>query len=130
MRIAQHWKEYELLDTTDGERLERWGDRILIRPDPQILWSTGQRHPLWNKAHARYHRSRTGGGQWETYRALPAEWEIGYDSPEAGLIGLRFRLKPMGFKHTGLFPEQAVNWDFMHDLIAESNREISVLNFL
>ncbi len=101
---------------------------FLIRPDPQILWSTGQRHPLWNNAHARYHRSRTGGGQWETYRALPAEWEIGYDSVKAGLAGLRFRLKPMGFKHTGLFPEQAVNWDAMATLIRGAGRPIRVLN--
>lgn len=128
MRIAKNWKDYELLDTTDGERLERWGDRILIRPDPQILWSTGQQHPLWRKAHARYHRSRTGGGQWETYQSLPDVWEIGYDSPEAGLHGLRFRLKPMGFKHTGLFPEQAVNWNAMATMIREADRPIRVLN--
>lgn len=128
MRIAENWKDYELLDTTDGERLERWGDCVLIRPDPQILWSTGQRHPLWKRAHARYHRSRTGGGQWENYRSLPDVWEIGYDNPAAELKGLRFRLKPMGFKHTGLFPEQAVNWDAMAEMIREAGRPVRVLN--
>ena len=128
MRIAQNWKDYELLDTTDGERLERWGNCILIRPDPQILWSTGQRHSLWRKAQARYHRSRTGGGQWENYQPLPDVWEIGYDSPAAGLAGLRFRLKPMGFKHTGLFPEQAVNWEAMATMIRCADRPIRVLN--
>lgn len=127
MRTAENWKDYELLDATDGERLERWGDALLIRPDPQILWSTGRRHPLWKKAHARYHRSATGGGHWESFRPLPEVWEIGYDSP-AGLDGLRFRLKPMGFKHTGLFPEQAVNWDAMARMIRRAGRPIRVLN--
>jgi len=126
MRAAVNWKDYELLDATDGERLERWGDCILIRPDPQILWSTGRRHPLWKKAQARYHRSNSGGGHWETYRPLPDVWEIGYDSPVVD--GLRFRLKPMGFKHTGLFPEQATNWDFMSEKIKNAGREIKVLN--
>ncbi len=121
MRAADNWKEYELLDATDGERLERWGEAILIRPDPQILWSTGKRHPLWKKAQARYHRSSSGGGHWETYRPLPEVWEIGYRS-------LRFRLKPMGFKHTGLFPEQAVNWDKMGECIRRAQRPVRVLN--
>ena len=128
MRTAENWKDYELLDATDGERLERWGDALLIRPDPQILWSTGRQHPLWKKAHARYHRSATGGGHWETYRSLPDVWEIGYDSKAADITGLRFRLKPMGFKHTGLFPEQAVNWDAMARLIRHAGRPIRVLN--
>ncbi len=121
MRAANNWKDYELLDCSEGERLERWGDIILIRPDPQILWSTPKTHPLWKQAHARYHRSRTGGGQWETYKKIPDVWEIGYGD-------LRFRLKPMGFKHTGLFPEQAVNWDWMATAIREANRPIRVLN--
>jgi len=121
MRAADQWKDYELLDTSGGERLERWGDIILIRPDPQVIWNTGHRHPLWNKAHARYHRSKTGGGQWEVFKKIPDAWEIGYDT-------LRFRLKPMGFKHTGLFPEQAVNWDMMARLIEEAGRPIKVLN--
>ncbi len=128
MRIAENWKDYELLDATDGERLERWGECILIRPDPQILWSTGKRHPFWKRAHARYHRSNTGGGHWETYRSLPDVWEIGYDVPSCGLNGLRFRLKPMGFKHTGLFPEQAVNWEAMAQMIRKADRPIRVLN--
>ena len=128
MRTAENWNDYELLDATDGERLERWGEFWLIRPDPQILWSTGRRHPLWKKAHARYHRSATGGGHWESYRPLPEVWEIGYDSPTAGLTGLHFRLKPMGFKHTGLFPEQAVNWDAMAQIIRRADRPIRVLN--
>lgn len=128
MRTAENWNDYELLDATDGERLERWGEFWLIRPDPQILWSTGRRHPLWKKAHARYHRSATGGGHWEAYRPLPEVWEIGYESPTAGLTGLHFRLKPMGFKHTGLFPEQAVNWDAMAQIIRRAGRPIRVLN--
>ena len=121
MRAANNWKDYELLDCSEGERLERWGDIILIRPDPQILWSTPKTHPLWKQAHARYHRSRTGGGQWETYKKIPDVWEIGYGD-------LRFRLKPMGFKNTGLFPEQAVNWDWMATAIREADRPIRVLN--
>ncbi|MBQ2938786.1 MAG: class I SAM-dependent methyltransferase [Clostridia bacterium] len=121
MRAANNWKDYELLDCSEGERLERWGDIILIRPDPQILWSTPKTHPLWKQAHARYHRSRTGGGQWETYKKIPDVWEIGYGD-------LRFRLKPMGFKHTGLFPEQAINWDWMATAIREADRPIRVLN--
>ncbi len=121
MRAANAWKDYELLDTSGGEKLERWGDIILIRPDPQVIWDTGHRHPLWKKAHARYHRSKAGGGKWEVYRPIPDVWEIGYDT-------LRFRLKPMGFKHTGLFPEQAVNWDMMGDMIRNAGRPIKVLN--
>lgn len=121
MRAATHWKDYELIDAAAGERLERWGDILLIRPDPQILWKTPRRSPLWNKAHARYHRSHTGGGQWERLKPLPDVWEIGYGA-------LRFRLKPMGFKHTGLFPEQAVNWDAMSAWIREAGRPIRVLN--
>lgn len=128
MRVAENWKDYELLDTTDGERLERWGKCILIRPDPQILWSTGKRHPLWKAAHARYHRSNTGGGHWETYKPLPDVWEIGYQSQDIGSSHLTFRLKPMGFKHTGLFPEQAVNWDAMARMIRMADRPIRVLN--
>ncbi len=128
MRAAVNWEDYELLDTTDGERLERWGDCLLIRPDPQILWRTGKRHPLWKKAHARYHRSNTGGGKWELYRPLPDVWDITYKSPVSALTDLKFHLKPMGFKHTGLFPEQAVNWDTMATMIAGAKRPIRVLN--
>ena len=121
MRAANNWKDYELLDTSRGERLERWGDIILIRPDPQILWDTPRRDPRWKQAHARYHRSNTGGGQWERYRPIPDSWQISYGD-------LQFALKPMGFKHTGLFPEQATNWDLMSDLIKKENRPVKVLN--
>ena len=121
MRAADRWQDYELLDASRGERLERWGDIILIRPDPQILWDTPRKDPRWKQAHARYHRSNTGGGQWERYRPIPDSWQITYDD-------LIFALKPMGFKHTGLFPEQAVNWDKMGSLIRKENRPIRVLN--
>ena len=121
MRAADNWKDYELIDTSRGERLERWGDIILIRPDPQILWDTPRKDPRWKQAHARYHRSNTGGGQWERYRPIPDSWQISYGD-------LQFALKPMGFKHTGLFPEQAVNWDLMSDLIQKENRPVKVLN--
>jgi len=121
MRVAENWKDYELLDTADGERLERWGDIILIRPDPQIIWQTSKKDPRWKTAHARYIRSGTGGGHWETYKDIPASWQITYGD-------LKFSLKPMGFKHTGLFPEQAVNWDKMTALIKNADRPIRVLN--
>ena len=121
MRAADQWKDYELIDASRGERLERWGDIILIRPDPQILWDTPRKDPRWKQAHARYHRSNTGGGQWERYRPIPDSWQIAYRD-------LLFALKPMGFKHTGLFPEQAVNWDMMASLIKKENRPVRVLN--
>ena len=121
MRNTDDWKDYELLDCSDGERLERWGDVILIRPDPQVIWQTEKRHPLWKKANARYHRSKTGGGNWEVYSSLPPDWAIRYKD-------LSFRVKTMGFKHTGLFPEQAVNWDCVMELIRRSDRPLRVLN--
>lgn len=121
MRLADRWKDYELLDASDGERLERWGNVTLIRPDPQIIWKTPRRHPMWNKADARYVRSSSGGGNWDMRKKLPESWSIGYDE-------LRFNIKPMGFKHTGLFPEQAVNWDWMSRKIKNAGREIRVLN--
>ena len=121
MRLSENWKDYELLDTSDGERLERWGDIILIRPDPQIIWSTEKNNPLWRSAHARYHRSNKGGGHWETYKKVPDRWTIGYGD-------LVFNIKPMGFKHTGVFPEQAVNWDFAAEKIRQENRPVKVLN--
>ncbi len=121
MRISSGWKDYELIDASSGERLERWGDIILIRPDPQIVWNTPKKNPLWKEAHARYHRSSSGGGHWETYRRVPDVWQIGYKD-------LAFRLKPMGFKHTGLFPEQAVNWDWIANAVRSANRKIKVLN--
>lgn len=110
MRLSENWKDYELIDASDGERLERWGNIILIRPDPQIIWSTEKKNPLWYSAHARYHRSNKGGGSWEQYKKIPAQWSINYGS-------LTFNIKPMGFKHTGVFPEQAVNWDFAAEKI-------------
>lgn len=121
MRYSTDWKDYELIDASSGERLERWGDIILIRPDPQIIWNTPKKNPLWRKAHARYHRSSSGGGQWEVMKKIPDVWQVRYKS-------LTFNIKPMGFKHTGLFPEQAVNWDDMAEMIRSANRPIKVLN--
>ncbi len=121
MRISDKWKDYELLDCTDGERLERWGDIILIRPDPQVIWKTGRRHPMWRKANARYNRSQTGGGSWEILGKLPDRWEIAYGD-------LKFNIKTMGFKHTGLFPEQATNWDLVRSMIEQAGRPLRVLN--
>ena len=120
MRTAQ-WQEYELLDTSAGERLERWGDVVLIRPDPQIIWTTPRRDPLWKKADARYVRSKSGGGHWEILRKVPPVWNISWQ-------GLTFRLKTMGFKHTGIFPEQAVNWQFAMEKIRQAGRPVNVLN--
>ena len=97
MRISESWKDYELIDCSCGERLERWGNITLIRPDPQVIWQTERAHPLWGKANARYLRSSSGGGRWEVYGGLPDVWQIGYRA-------LRFNIKTMGFKHTGLFP--------------------------
>ncbi|MGI6166575.1 MAG: class I SAM-dependent methyltransferase [Eubacteriales bacterium] len=120
MFIADKWKEYELLDASDGERLERWGKYILIRPDPQIIWSGGKVSPGWQSADGIYRRSREGGGSW-IKRNLPDVWVISYKN-------LRFELRPMGFKHTGLFPEQAANWDWFSELIIRAGRPVSVLN--
>ena len=120
MREAK-WKDYELIDCSDGERLERWGDIILIRPDPQIIWKTERKNPLWKQAHARYSRSSTGGGAWQNYKKVPSQWQISYRD-------LTFNIKPMGFKHTGVFPEQAVNWDFAAEKIKNAGRPIKILN--
>lgn len=121
MRFTADWSDYELIDCSDGERLERWDDVILIRPDPQVIWQTPKTHPLWHNAHARYIRSSTGGGHWETYKKIPDAWAIRYKQ-------LSFNVKPMGFKHTGLFPEQAVNWDFLCETIRGASRDVRVLN--
>lgn len=121
MRVSDFWKDYELIDASDGERLERWGDIILIRPDPQVIWNSDAKNPLWYNAHARYHRSKSGGGHWETYKKIPDVWAIKYRD-------LTFNLKPMGFKHTGLFPEQAVNWDYCSGIISDAGRQLKVLN--
>lgn len=121
MRFSQDWTDYELLDCSCGERLERWGKVTLIRPDPQVVWQTPKTHPLWKKADAVYHRSNTGGGQWDVRNRIPDRWEISYRD-------LTFNVKTMGFKHTGVFPEQAVNWDYVSDLINRQNRPVKVLN--
>lgn len=118
---AANWKDYELLDTSAGERLERWGEVILIRPDPQIIWNTPKQLALWKQAHARYRRSSTGGGAWQILKKVPPVWKISYGD-------LRFQLKTMGFKHTGVFPEQAVNWDFIGNLIRNAPKPLKVLN--
>ena len=120
MRTA-NWKDYELIDTSAGERLERWGNVILIRPDPQIIWDTPKNNPMWREANARYLRSQTGGGNWQELKKVPSMWKINYGE-------LTFQLKTMGFKHTGIFPEQAVNWDFAMKKIRASGRPVKVLN--
>ena len=121
MRVADGWKDYELLDCSDGERLERWGDVILIRPDPQVIWKTPKKHPMWKNANARYLRSSTGGGHWEILRKTPDSWRINYKE-------LSLNVKTMGFKHTGIFPEQAVNWDYTAEIIKKADRPVKVLN--
>ena len=120
MLIASEWKDYEVLDTGDGEKLERWRDIVLRRPDPQAIWPR-QRPELWAKADAHYHRSAKGGGEWEFFRRLPERWTVKYGE-------LEFYVRPTGFKHTGLFPEQAVNWDWMAGLIRRAGRPVRVLN--
>ena len=124
MRAANGWQDYELIDATDGNRLERWGDTLLVRPDPQVVWKTGQTSPLWSKANAVYHRSAKGGGQWEYRRKMPDKWQIRYRD-------LQLVVSPTGFKHTGVFPEQAVNWDWYAEKIGEQTaqgRSVQVLN--
>jgi len=120
MWSSDNWEDYELLDCGGGERLERWGTYILVRPDPQAIWNTPRRHPGWRRPDARYVRACSGGGQWEK-KKVPEQWNIRYGS-------LRFQIKPMNFKHTGLFPEQAANWDFAMRAIGKADRPISVLN--
>lgn len=120
MWLAENWKDYEVLDTSDGEKLERWGKYQLVRPDPQVIWNTEKKLPGWRKPNGHYHRSNKGGGEWE-FHSLPEEWTINYNS-------LTFHLKPFSFKHTGLFPEQAANWDWFSKLIKEAGRDIKVLN--
>ena len=120
MWIADQWKEYEVLDCSSGERLERWDKYLLVRPDPQVIWNTPKKQPGWESRNAHYHRSKKGGGEWEFFD-LPKQWNLHYGS-------LTFQLKPFSFKHTGIFPEQAVNWDWMIEKIKNSHRPIKVLN--
>ena len=124
MRYSKDLKDYELLDMADGQKLEKWGEYILIRPDPQIIWKERKNPKLWNMAHARYIRSNTGGGHWEILKKINDSWKVKYKD-------LTFNIKPMGFKHTGLFPEQSVNWDYMIDKISKrvkEKKEVKVLN--
>lgn len=125
MKVANNWKDYEILDMANGEKLERWNNIYLVRPDPQIIWNDKQYPEKWKQANARYSRSSTGGGHWDYKKRLPDSWQIKYKN-------LTFNIKPMGFKHTGIFPEQAVNWDWMMDKIQSeiktTNREVKVLN--
>ncbi|MDO5155789.1 MAG: class I SAM-dependent methyltransferase [Eubacteriales bacterium] len=120
MWVAENWKDYEVIDTSNGEKLERWGKYILLRPDPQVLWDTPKENKNWKQLNAHYHRSKKGGGEWEFFD-LPEQWSIHYKE-------LTFHLKPFSFKHTGLFPEQAANWDWFSSLIKNANRPIKVLN--
>ncbi len=120
MWIADNWKDYEVIDTSRGEKLERWGKYLLVRPDPQVIWNTERQNSGWRKKNGHYHRSSKGGGEWEFFH-LPEEWSIHYKE-------LTFHLKPFSFKHTGLFPEQATNWDWFSDIIKKANRPVKVLN--
>ncbi len=121
MNISNSWKDYEILDMANGEKLERWKDIILVRPDPQIIWNQKTNPALWKNAHAVYNRSKQGGGAWNYQKKLPESWKVTYKN-------LTFNIKPMGFKHTGLFPEQAVNWDWMMEKIKNEKRQVKVLN--
>lgn len=123
MWLADKWSDYEVLDTGGGEKLERWGDFVLRRPDPQTVWETRLNPSLWDKPDGHYHRSNKGGGSWEFNKKLPESWKIEF-SP----LGLKFIIRPTGFKHTGLFPEQAANWVWFSDLIKNAHRPINVLN--
>lgn len=120
MWIANNWKDYEVIDTDSGEKLERWGDYLLVRPDPQVIWQTPREHKGWKNPNGHYHRSKQGGGSWEFFD-LPEQWSISYRE-------LTFQLKPFSFKHTGLFPEQAVNWDWCAEKIRNAGRPVKVLN--
>lgn len=121
MRADNKWKDYRLLDATDGFRLESWGGVILVRPDPQVVWKFERKSPMWDNAHRVYHRSSSGGGHWEYRKKFADRWNVDYDT-------LKFAVSPTGFKHTGLFPEQATNWDEYAKMIKKENRQINVLN--
>ena len=120
MWLSDRWNDYELIDCGRGEKLERWGEQLLVRPDPQAIWNTPRSHPGWKKNAGRYARSSTGGGQWQN-KSMPERWTVSYGA-------LTFNIKPMNFKHTGLFPEQAANWDFARQQIRSAGRPVSVLN--
>lgn len=120
MWIANNWKDYEVIDCSQGEKLERWGDYILVRPDPQVIWNTKKANKGWKKMNGHYHRSSKGGGEWEFFD-LPQQWTINYKE-------LTFNLKPFSFKHTGLFPEQATNWDWFSSIIKKTDKPVKVLN--
>ncbi len=121
MNVATNWKDYELIDASNGEKLERWNKTILLRPDPSIIWDERNLEDEYSNINAIYHRSNKGGGEWENLKTTPTRWEVNYKN-------LTFNIKQMGFKHTGLFPEQAFNWDFMMDKIEKNNRKVKVLN--
>lgn len=121
MRYSSNWKDYELIDCSDGERLERWKDIYLVRPDPQVIWKTPKNNSLWHNANGYYHRSKSGGGKWEIRGKMPPHWPIKYGD-------LSFNVKTMGFKHTGIFPEQAVNWEYTREKIRQAGRQVKVLN--
>ena len=120
MRAADSWKDYELLDATGGNRLERWGSTLLVRPDPQAIWNTPRTHRGWKHNAGRYARSSSGGGQWQN-KSMPERWTVSYGS-------LTLNIKPMNFKHTGLFPEQAANWDFIDRMVRNAGQPVNVLN--
>lgn len=122
MFVADGWKGYEVLDASEGEKLERWGKYILLRPDPQVIWDTKKTHPSYKKLNGHYHRSSKGGGDWEFFD-LPEQWQLEYER-----LGITFNLKPFKFKHTGVFPEQAANWDWFSSIIRGANRPVKVLN--
>lgn len=121
MKLANSWEDYEIIDASNGMKLERWSNVVLLRPDPQIIWDNGDLKEKYNNINAVYYRSNKGGGHWENLKKTPSNWQVKYN-------GLTFNIKQMGFKHTGLFPEQAVNWDFMMNKIKNSKKEVSVLN--
>jgi 23S rRNA (cytosine1962-C5)-methyltransferase len=128
MNTASNWKDYEIIDCSSGEKLERWGDYVLLRPDPQVIWNTPKKSSYYKKLNAHYHRSNKGGGEWEFFD-LPEQWTISYPICDKKLT---FNLKPFAFKHTGLFPEQAVNWDWFSSIInkevTQKNKPVKVLN--
>ena len=126
MFIANNWKDYEVIDTSEGEKLERWGAYLLVRPDPQVIWNTPKKEKGWCKMNGHYHRSSKGGGEWEFFD-LPQQWQIQYESPSFKQP-LTFNLKPFSFKHTGIFPEQATNWDWFSEKIRNAGRPVKVLN--